>query len=153
VGFVLTYPQHPSTPAARSAIDFSVLIFDTFGKSFSVATSAAKIMRDLCPKVDFLGEQSRARQALSETMSPADFGDLDEGHLTHNKYSMADVDSSMDYDSGFYDTDGSNPDLLFDMALDVDFWADFDMLWPNADPLPGYYGVPFGPRGPLAKIE
>jgi hypothetical protein len=132
VGFVLAYPHHQWTPAARSAIDLSVLIFDIFGKCFGMAVSAAKIVRDLCPKVDFLGEQSRARQALSDTTSPAGFGDLDEQHFTDNKYSMADVNNSVD--SGFYDTGGSNPDLFFDMALDVDFWADFDMLWPNADP-------------------
>lgn len=134
VGFVLAYPLHPSTPAARSAIDTSVLIFDIFGEGFGVAVSAAKIVRDLCPRVDFLGEQSRARQASSDTMSTADFGNLDDEHLT-NEYSIADVNSFMD--SGFYDTDGSNPDVFFNMAVDVDFWADFDMLWPNADTLPG----------------
>lgn len=122
--------------AARSAIDLSILVFDIFGNSFAVAAFAAKIVRDLCTKIDFLGEQARARQGASDTMSSVtNFDGSDKQPLLNNGILTANINNSVDFDSGLYNMQGSSQDL-FDMALTVDFWADFDMLWPNTDPLP-----------------
>ncbi|KAH6668363.1 hypothetical protein B0J14DRAFT_600517 [Halenospora varia] len=134
VGFILTYPQGPSTPAARSAIDLSLLVFDNFGTSFAVANSAARIMRDLCTKIDILTEQAQARQSAADTiLSATNYGGQGDQALMDNGFSMANINNSMDVDLGLYDLDGSSQQL-FDMALTVDFWADFDMLWPNTEP-------------------
>ena len=54
VGFILAYPQCASTLAARNALDLSVAVFEKFGESFSVAVSAADIIRGLGGKLDQL---------------------------------------------------------------------------------------------------
>lgn len=62
VGFVFAYPQGSLTPSVRCAIDVSIAILEDFGKSFSIAGSAATIMSDLCAKVDAVIEQSQRKQ-------------------------------------------------------------------------------------------
>lgn len=137
VGFVLTYPQGLSTPAARSAIDLSVSVFHIFGKSFAVAANAANIVRDLSNKIDLFGEQSQERQRRLDTMlNVTSLGEPNEQPSRGDKFSIADINHSVDVDavSGFYDMDvpGQN---FFDQALAVDFWAEFDILWPAVDPV------------------
>jgi hypothetical protein len=137
VGFILTDPSHPSTPAARSTTDLSVTVLEIFGTSFAVAANAAKIVRDLCTKVDFLCAQTRA--SGSDTI--LDVANGEQQLFMGNGGSMTSMNSSMDVDltSGFFDmhSGGSNQNLLlFDGALAVDFWAEFEMLWPNTGPLP-----------------
>ena len=56
VGFVLAFPQDGSVWAARSAMNLSIVVFETFGNSFTVATSAGAVMSDLCDKVDLFME-------------------------------------------------------------------------------------------------
>jgi hypothetical protein len=124
VGFVLTYPQSPSTPAARSTINLSVSVFDIFGKSFAVAVSVANIVRHLCVKVDFLRDQSRAKHAVSGGVSDTNFGAWEEQTSTDNGASMMDLGN---VDRGLFDMTEANGDL-FDMALGVDFWGDLDTL-------------------------
>jgi hypothetical protein len=126
VGFVLTYPQGQLTPAARSAIDLSVSVFDIFGKQSAVTTSAANIVRHLCVKIDYLREQSRAKQEAGMVLSQ-NFVQSDEQTVTDNGASMID---SRNAEWGFYDMNGGSNDL-FDMALGIDFWGDLDTLWPN----------------------
>lgn len=135
-GFVLTYPHGPSTLAARSAIDRAVLVFDIFGENFEVAASAAKIVRDLCPKVDFLREQHGVTQSFpgATTSGVTDFGGLEEQPQINARFSAANINTLMDAETDIYGTEGQNQDL-FDMALSVDFWADFDMLWPETNSL------------------
>lgn len=136
VGFVLTYPRGPSTHDARAAIDRSILVFDIFGKNFAVAAGAAKIVRDLCPKVDFLRGQSQTSLGFSDTtLDVANFELLNEQSLVGDTFSMANIHNSAGVETGPYIIEGAN-DNLFNMALSVDFWADFDMLWPSTNPLP-----------------
>jgi hypothetical protein len=127
VGLILTYPQGPSTPAARSAIDLSISVFDIFGKSFAVAVSAANIVRHLCIKVDFLREQSRAKQGVSSGMPDTNLGASEEQIFTGNSTTMMDLGN---VNWGLFDMTEASGDL-FDMALGVDFWGDLDTLWPN----------------------
>jgi hypothetical protein len=135
-GFVLTYPHGPSTLAARSAIDRAVLVFDIFGENFEVAASAAKIVRDLCPKIDFLQEQHRVTGSFPPTLSgAANFGGLEQQPHANSGFSMTNTNNPVDAETNIYGFEGSNQDL-FDMALSVDFWADFDMLWPETNSLP-----------------
>lgn len=145
VGFVFTYPQSLSTPAARSAIDLSISVFDIFGNGFAVAAGAANIMRDLCVRIDFLIGQSQAKQVISSSQEAADemslatnFGASDEHAFTHNGFSISD---SVNGDLSFYDmTDIPNQDL-FDSALAIDFWGDMETLWPDTGALPEYYAL------------
>jgi hypothetical protein len=143
-GFVLVYPRRPLAKAARSAIDLSLSVFDTFGANFDVAANAAKIMRDLCAKVDFLTAQSGGQHLVSSESEPAknavigaDALQLSEEPLMGIGASMAALmDETSNYQEFSY---GSNVEL-FDMAMDIDFWGNADMLWPMTDtvPVPSY---------------
>jgi hypothetical protein len=125
VGFVVVYPHVPLTIEARNAIDLAVDVFDNFGAKFAVAANAAKIMRDLCAKVDFLAKHSQSQQDSLNGLQPIP------------------RDESMDIPQGFsFDASSGDwgsyvndpPDLsLFDMAVDLDFWNNLDALWPSAD--------------------
>jgi hypothetical protein len=128
VGFILAYPCLSSTaPAARAAIDVAVSIFDVFGKSFKVATSAASIMRDLGIKADIVLEQNRIRSGnissnswvepypMLSTNQPSD--DLIFPGLSEQHTSQFDDMASQD---------------LFDITMGVDLWSDLDALWQNA---------------------
>jgi hypothetical protein len=53
-GFALAYPQHPSTPVVRDALDTAITVFEAFGSHFAVAMSAANVTRGLAAKADFL---------------------------------------------------------------------------------------------------
>lgn len=70
VGFLLAYPQSSHTQTARTAIDLSVAVFETYGNSFNVAVSAAMIMRDLIAKVDLIIEQSAQNVREAEKGMP-----------------------------------------------------------------------------------
>ncbi|KAL8912049.1 MAG: hypothetical protein Q9171_002902 [Xanthocarpia ochracea] len=54
IGYVLAYPLSPSTLSARQAIDSAIDVFETFGRNFVIAASAANVTRDLTAKADFL---------------------------------------------------------------------------------------------------
>jgi hypothetical protein len=141
VGFVIAHPHSSSTPAARSAIDVSISVFDLFGTRFAVAAGAANVVRDLCIKIDFLGGQSQAaRQGVpgrQEAAAPiANFGNSDEQTFTDTGFTMA---NPVDIDASAYDFSNQT---LFDMALSVDFWGDFDALWPNTEFLPKQWPAP-----------
>jgi hypothetical protein len=112
VGFLIAYPSWEQRDAAREAIDLAVGVFDKFSMRFSVARSAASIMRDLCIKVDLLKER---------TQMPS----LD----------LSMIDMSMT--EGAWD--GQN---LFDITLNVDFWDGLDTLWPGSHEYsdPSYFG-------------
>ncbi|KAJ5562356.1 hypothetical protein N7535_003192 [Penicillium sp. DV-2018c] len=125
IGFVMVYPDAPLATEARNAIDLAVDVFDNFGAKFSVAANAAKIMRDLCTKVDFLAKHNQSqRDPLNgvQTISMNDSMSIPQG-------------LSFEASSSSY-TNALAPDLsLFDMAVDVDFWNNLDALWPEADNL------------------
>ncbi|KAL3484131.1 fungal-specific transcription factor domain-containing protein [Aspergillus germanicus] len=69
VGYVLAFPHSPSAAAAREAIDLSVSVFEHFGNSFTVATNAATIMRDLSRKVDRLRDNLKSGKASIQNTS------------------------------------------------------------------------------------
>lgn len=126
VGFVLAYPQGTSTPAARSAMDLSIAVFDMFGNNFAVAASAANIIRDLSMKVDLLAEQSWAK--LNTVCSVGSAGiSTDTNSMGKDLSTMNFIDSGFDFD-GF---DAVSNQDTFAMALAVDLWGDHDTLWPN----------------------
>ena len=64
VGIVLAYPPDDWTVAARSTVDLSVAVLENFGNSFAVAAGAAKILGELCAKVDVLTEKSQGKKVV-----------------------------------------------------------------------------------------
>ncbi|EAW07015.1 fungal specific transcription factor domain-containing protein [Aspergillus clavatus NRRL 1] len=71
IGFILAYPLHPSTPAARAAIESAITVFEAFGNNFAVAGSAANVVRGLVAKADFLsGRFGAAGTGTATTLTP-----------------------------------------------------------------------------------
>jgi hypothetical protein len=100
VGFILAYPSHPSTPAARAAIDSAITVFEVFGNNFAVAGSAANVTRGLSGKADFLSGRFGAGVGTATTLTPP-FSDQMEGFLapigndTAGSLMLADEPSAM----------------------------------------------------------
>ncbi|KFZ25494.1 hypothetical protein V502_00031 [Pseudogymnoascus sp. VKM F-4520 (FW-2644)] len=140
VGFVLAYPRGTSTATAREAIDLSVDVFDTFGNSFAVATSAASIVRKLSSKISFLIQRGAEKQAAVEintragTVEPA--ASLGLEPLTSNGSTIA---TPVEYGLGFDEMTTAQLQDVFNIAFDVDQWTDLNMLWPSTceSPLDG----------------
>jgi Fungal specific transcription factor domain/Fungal Zn(2)-Cys(6) binuclear cluster domain len=134
VGFVLAYPQSPLTPTARSAIALSVSVFDIFGNSFAVASSAANIVRNLITKIDFLAKRawqnqylSDAKEAPNHEMVPPNIMELHTEPFMDNGSAMFPTagDGSLDFNDL---TMESMQDVLH-MAFDIDQWSDLSGLW------------------------
>lgn len=71
IGYILTYPLTASTLSARPALDKTIDVFETLGKNFAVAASAANVTRDLVAKADSLIHHSR-ENISSQSPSPYD---------------------------------------------------------------------------------
>ncbi|KAI2602130.1 fungal-specific transcription factor domain-containing protein [Hypoxylon sp. NC1633] len=95
IGFVVAYPQHPSTPTARNAIDLSIAVFEFFARSLATAASAVVIARDLGAQADVLTEQAQdqgqGRQDLAEgaSLATGNWGLSDNGSLTNSSLTPA----------------------------------------------------------------
>lgn len=63
IGFILANPVHPSTPAARKAIEKCLSVCDIYGAHFAVCRSAAAIARDLVKRVDEVADRIRSEAA------------------------------------------------------------------------------------------
>ncbi|KAM0244533.1 hypothetical protein ACHAP5_006215 [Fusarium lateritium] len=116
VGFVVANFQHPVTTAARCAIKIAVEVLDLFSRSFDAAVKAASIVRTMHTNIEaVMGYlDSQPDQPSQESV-------------------LASAPAANEFLSQF-DAVGQDFDLL-DMAMDVDFWAELDML------LPGTTGV------------
>lgn len=68
IGFCFAYPVCPFTPSARRVINSAISVFDTFGKNFAVASSAANVTRDLAAKADYLIDRFRTTFAPSSQL-------------------------------------------------------------------------------------
>jgi hypothetical protein len=150
VGFVLAYPQSESALAARNAMDLAGAVFDIFGRNFTVAASAASILRDLSIRVDFLREQGREKQLVtgeSETDGePAQHlclgpSAVDQFPFAQNSSELPDaVDSA----SNFVDLIAAPGQDVFDMALAIELWGDLEVLWPNTGGELSQFGPQYG---------
>jgi hypothetical protein len=120
IGFIMVFPNTPLTAEAHTTIELAISVFDNFGAKFSVAANAASIVRDLRIKVEFL-----ARHKVEDTESAQ--------NLQHNS-TFSDIPVSGDFTMP--ESMNEFELNLFDMAVDIDFWSDFDTLWPEIDNLP-----------------
>jgi hypothetical protein len=146
VGFVLSRLHDGGGGAAaeaREAVDLSVAVFDVFSNSFGVATSAAKIMRDLGAKVDFLKQQQQQQQqagTASEGVSEAVAGQripaLAGSKVVDNVFPIVDgsgVSKTWDGALSVDELTAASMQDVFDMAFAVDEWSNLDSLWPGMD--------------------
>ncbi|RSL70131.1 hypothetical protein CEP53_001961 [Fusarium sp. AF-6] len=123
VGFVVAYPQHSLTPAARGAIKLAVSSLDRFGTGFEAAAKAAIIVRTLSSNLDSVmdrlavSQSSEVNMGNSSTNGNTSIGALPSSHIMNGG---SDINPSTTTDVD-----------LFDMALGVDFWAGMDVLWPG----------------------
>lgn len=136
IGFVGVYPRTPLATEGRKAMDLAISVFDSFGAKFAVAKNAAKIMRDLCTKVDFLISRSELQLHSSPSVdlgvgsayNPTDVS----AELTSNVFATGSCGGGLGVPGSDLISFGSE---FFDMAVDVDFWNDPGMLWPEFDKL------------------
>ncbi|SPJ87824.1 related to transcription activator protein acu-15 [Fusarium torulosum] len=113
VGFVVANFQHPVTIAARCAIKTAVEVLDIFSRSFDAAVKAATIVRTMHTNIEAVMEY------------------LDSQPDQPDQGSMLAPAPAADAFLSQFDAVGQDFDLL-DMAMDVDFWAELDMLLPGA---------------------
>ncbi|KAH6850404.1 fungal-specific transcription factor domain-containing protein [Chaetomium sp. MPI-CAGE-AT-0009] len=139
VGFVLAHLRADSgttyaiTAEARRAMDQSVFVFDIFSNSFPIATSAARIMRDLGAKVDFLTQQSwekAAEPGVQPVVVPVNSA---VGGSVLSVPDMSAAAKTWDGALGFGDLNAASMQDVFSMAFTVDEWSNLDSLWPSMD--------------------
>ncbi|KAF9769788.1 hypothetical protein IL306_012750 [Fusarium sp. DS 682] len=120
VGFAVAYPNHPLSLATRSALKTTVAVLDIFAPSFDAASKAAVIVRTLFTNIESVMAQlelGTGQMAGAPLRNPLlDNSIATQGVLTDT------IDNQ-------FDAIGADFDLL-DMAMNVDFWADLDMLLP-----------------------
>ncbi|KAJ4202056.1 hypothetical protein NW759_015444 [Fusarium solani] len=123
VGFVVAYPQHALTPAARGAIKLAVSSLEIFGTGFEAAAKAAVIVRTLSSNLDSVMDGLAVAHNSDATMSNS---------TTNNNILVGVIPSSNAMAGGSDINHNTTTDVdLFDMALGVDFWAGMDVLWPG----------------------
>ncbi|CAK7224202.1 hypothetical protein SEUCBS140593_005491 [Sporothrix eucalyptigena] len=131
---------------ARKAIDQAVAVFDIFGQNFAVATSAAKIIRNLCTKVDLL--MQAAMQGAQATLNVQDMQNAQQpiasvtdaalpwGNGVPTSIDGADLSlGKPSLDLAFSELDPSVLQDTMMMAFDVDQWLNLNVLWPHTDGL------------------
>lgn len=132
VGFVLAYPQSSLTAAARDAITLSVSVFDIFGHSFAVASSAATIVRNLVTKIDSLAKHAWQRQSVVEAQKGTT-GQIPIHSNTTYTQPRAYMENIMfqpsDGTLDFGDMSLESMQDVFHMAFDIDQWSDLGGLW------------------------
>ncbi|KAJ5613010.1 hypothetical protein N7510_006204 [Penicillium lagena] len=131
VGFVLAYPRGALTPEAIKAVDLSITVCEIFGERFSVATSAAMILRSLGPKINFL------LQYHSETHTAIQDDHIEQGNATHGLIKPAANTEWLD--NIMAGTPGLDASFMvpmqdvFQMAYSIEQWSALDDLLPNME--------------------
>lgn len=131
VGFVLAYPHAALTPEALKAIDLCVNICEMFGDRFSVANSAALILRSLGPKINFL------LQYHSEMHVPIQESEFVGGFSTDDAVkSTAGTEWLDNLMGGSSEMDNSFMmpiQDMFQMAYSIEQWSALDTLLPTTE--------------------
>ncbi|TVY68103.1 Transcription factor asqA [Fusarium oxysporum f. sp. cubense] len=120
VGFAVAYLNHPLAPAVRSSIKLAVSVLDIFARSFDAASKAAVIVRTLHTNIESVMAQFEMQSG------PTTVATMD-GSVLYNPPAQGGMANAV---ANQFDSIGGDFDLL-DMAMNVDFWADLDMLLPG----------------------
>ncbi|KAJ5118059.1 hypothetical protein N7526_011082 [Penicillium atrosanguineum] len=129
VGFVLANPHNELVSEARRAVDVSIAIFDMFGKCFAVATSAARILRGLAPKIDFLLQSYSASQ--SSVVAPDGIDGAPGEDLKSTEIGSEWLDNLMSDATAFDPSYVMPMQEMFQMAYSIEQWSDLDSLMPS----------------------
>ncbi|KAL8794640.1 MAG: hypothetical protein Q9195_002836 [Heterodermia aff. obscurata] len=130
IGYILTYPQTPSTLSARQAIDKAVDVFEILGKNFAVAASAANVTRDLIAKADSLIQHFRENITSPASSSGNDILPLQHSESANlatnyaqdaNNFLLADAEASAMYQNPFSDS--------LDLAFTIDSFNSFQPIF------------------------
>lgn len=121
VGFVMANTQDPLAPAARKSIQLAVSVLDMFASSFDAAVKAAIIVRTLHQNIESVMTQFEAQTAQFA-------GTTNVNPLLDRSVSLQ--EGGEDGVPNQFDGVGNDLDLL-DMTMNVDFWAELDMLLPG----------------------
>ena len=100
VGIVLAIPHDDSTGAARSTIDLSVAVLESFGNSFAVTAGAPSILGKLCAKVDVLIENGQGKKAvwLEKTQVVTNYQEVGEqSPMDGNPAALPSIDDPMGF--------------------------------------------------------
>ncbi|KAJ5637096.1 Transcription factorfungi [Penicillium lividum] len=122
VGFILAHPRNTLTPEAIKAVDLAITVCEIFGERFSVANSAATILRNLGPKINIL------LQYHSEMQGP---------NTGVGQGILKPTTSTEWLDSLMAETSSSDPSLvmpmqdMFQMAFSIEQWSALDNLLPD----------------------
>ena len=123
IGFVLAYPVHPSTPAARQALDKAVAIFDAYSVNIAEAASAAKITRDLIAKVDLISDRLRSGASFTAPeANPATAMEVGDEYANTGEDALAWLDPSGQYDSDYFNG-------FMDWALSVELFNNYESMY------------------------
>ncbi|KAF4126968.1 fungal specific transcription factor domain-containing protein [Geosmithia morbida] len=118
-GFILAYPIHRSTPAARNALEKGTVVLDLYGQDFPVAAESANIIRRLISHADMLASRLRGDIPPASAV-PSD--------INHNaRYDeLAWLDPSQQDDPVYYSE-------FMDLALSVDQFNSFERFFDVGD--------------------
>lgn len=131
IGYILAYPVSPCTPSVRTAIDSAIVVFEEFGKSFGVATSAANVTRNLIAKADILIERFEVGPS---TLGSSISKDIDASQAHHNILHTG--NNPIQTSSIFSETEDGSSTLFqnglvdpMDLAFAIDSFSGFEPLW------------------------
>ncbi|RAL02608.1 Zn(II)2Cys6 transcription factor [Aspergillus ibericus CBS 121593] len=116
VGFVLAYPDGPSTAVAKRAIDTSIAVLEIFGESFLIGSKAADTMRSLLANINMLQNRQTAAGVYVPDMTPDDLSSGVDGFMDTGTFNLDEITSGPVQD-------------IFQVALSIDQWSYFDTLW------------------------
>ena len=148
-GFVLAYPQAPSSSSAREAINNAISVFEQFGKNFAVASSAANVARDLTTKADFLTHRLQNNLPTRDTSSASN--DTESSHNSSDSpNALINYTNSDDIMSTFDDRTSvmmqNQVASSMDLAFSVDSFNSFEPLWAGGSSLSSMWGFPQEPK-------
>ncbi|PWY68623.1 putative Zn(II)2Cys6 transcription factor [Aspergillus heteromorphus CBS 117.55] len=135
IGYITIYPSTPLTSEIRNAIDLAVAVFEHFGAKFPAAANAMRIVRGLCGKVDEILAQHRSwtQTGSWDGSSRAAILWEDSGSSVHQETSSYGNSVSQPPVVDGNEISGPSELDLLGLALDVDFWNEVYMLWPETD--------------------
>lgn len=130
VGFLLAYPVHPSTSAARTAVSKAVEVFEVFGREFAVAESAAGVTRELMEKADLVA--GRLRRGVVGGAESGIEADDERGLAEGGDAAGSGTDVGL-VGARSEDETGNGFSEFMDWALTVDSFNSFEDLFADAN--------------------
>lgn len=69
LGYILAYPDSDTTPVARRTVDIAIINLDRYRASFTLAANGAKVIRELCSKIDKIPNRTQSAMATMSLYS------------------------------------------------------------------------------------